>query len=208
MTKILAIDLAYSGDTGWCLWVNGQPKLVGTFNCKTSIPASIERDIGVLACLRDCLMSLVASIHPDYIAYEYTDWHRNLLIKGRPIRNFGVQYKIERQAQWSLGMSNAVILLTLNSLNFPIEKVLKIGANEAKHEFGVNAFSAESASLKEETAKYIAQEFPQRFSYYKHDTGYLRDNITDENLSDDISDAIMIARVADGRIRQNELAMV
>ena len=203
MTKILALDLAYSGPSGVCVW-DGEPIEVSTFDCRSKVKASLEKDWEVSTCLASNIANLVIDHTPDWVAYEYTDWHRALSARNK---NWKIQYKIERQAQWSLGMANAIIIMALATIQYPRERVLKIGANEAKREFGVTASNSESATLKEEVAKLIAQQYPDKFAYYNHKNGFLKSIGTDESLPSDVSDAIMIAQVAHGRIMQSELAM-
>jgi hypothetical protein len=94
---------------------------------------------------------------------------------------------------------NAIMISAIrNTTGFPIENVLKIGANEAKREFG--------SMTKKGVAELIAAEYP-RFRLFEHKTGFLFDEVLEQKVEADVSDAICIAIVASRRIRRDELAM-
>lgn len=197
---ILAFDLAYNGPTGWTVW---SPRLddpvlaYGDFqpDSPSSKLTGGQRDMTILIDLSAKIGAVIRSHPTMWLAYEYTDWHRNLNARGK---NWKAEYAIERKAQWSLGMSVAALLLTAHSCRVYIEKIIDIGANEAKREFG--------AARKDAAARLFADEYP-RFTFVDDSKeGYLFDTTEQRMVSDHISDAFVIAKVAASRVRMGELA--
>lgn len=192
--RLLAIDLAWSGPSGWVL-VNfdlEDPILDYDEICiSCNSKKGIERDQTTTILLYKEIRSLLNRQRAFYekIVFEYTDWHRS--ISGK---NAKKEYAIERRAQRTLGM--AVSVITLAAWYFLKESYLMpLGANEARREFG--------ATRKDSAAHLWTEQYP-RFEFREHKTGFLFDRKLKQNVSDHISDAFVLAAVADNRLRLEE----
>lgn len=198
MTRILAFDLAYSGDTGWVVWDDEKDYPViasGTIKPKGKTDYKKVRSLYMI--LSDMIYQWRNTTSPtvDAVTYEQTDWHRN--IGGE---NSKVEYAKERRAQWSLGMANAIILVAM-SMNIPEEICIPIGAMEAKREFGAKK------GLKKAVAELLSQEFPNNLGFNREsEKDWLIDLSTGNSIPDHVSDAMAIASVVAKRIRLNGLS--
>lgn len=210
--RILAFDLSFNGPTGWVLWDNELDDPIvtyGEFQAKASNRLENHvRDLRLLVQISKEILELSFAFYFDFIAYERTDWHRNVNLKslqskarkrGKSLQEvLNVEFAIERNAMWSLGMARAAILLTANEIAFLEEEhVYEIGAMEAKREFG--------AGTKKAAAELFAIDHP-RFRYSNMlDNGFLFDELKKQEVSDHISDAFIIASVVAARLRKAEM---
>lgn len=199
---ILAIDLVWSGSTGWCLWSEEKEQVMeyGEFSVKRSSKGTkTQKDIGAIIQLSDFIQNLVriSDVYDETltVVYEYTDWHR----AGRT----KTEYAIERVAQRRLGMAEATLLSNLINLEFPKDRIIGIGANEAKREFGVGV--GERSYSKKKLAELFSLEF-LRFKFLNDGTSkFLLDTQTGEELSNDISDSFILGYVASKRLHKQRM---
>lgn len=191
--RVLAFDLAWTGKTGWAIWDDGTG-----IQTLAEIPlypfvsygefAPKGKAIDEIAVSLHNLISKVAQKLPpnNVIAIEKTDWHRNL--HGISGRKLAEQYAIERQAQRCLGRAESVAAMAIQPGTWgSITKIVFIGANEAKREFG--------ATKKGAVARLIAEEYPDRFRHQNKKTSFLFDIGLNHDVSHNESDAMMIAQV-------------
>jgi hypothetical protein len=201
--RILAIDLAWSGPSGWVFWdLEGTDPVLeyGEFQVQSK-KAGIEHDQEITWFLYQELWTLIGHLEiiylqqPGVIAYEYTDWHRSLK-KGKE----GQEYAIERRAQRTLGMAVAVISMVVFSINRyhtpSTQELMPLGANEARREFG--------ATRKDSAAHLFAEEYP-RFEFMEHETGFLFDKQLERMVSNHVSDAFVLAAVAARRLKAAQM---
>lgn len=196
--RLLAVDLAWSGPSGWVDWNSDfdDPVLAyGEFRV-SSKASGIEHDQEVAWLLYERLTGfLQKACLPEYriygIVYEYTDWHRSLNFSNK--KEALKDYAIERRAQKTLGMAVAILAIAATQFG---HSLIPLGANEARKEFG--------ATRKDAAARLFAEEYP-RFVFEEHKTGFLRDTELDQLVSDHVSDAFVLAAVADRRLRRDEL---
>lgn len=213
--RILAFDLAWNGPTGYVLYDDdkGNPfrpfvdygELKMTAKGKKESKVSYARETA--ACLFGNIGTLIdrynyatlkySTKSELYVVYEYTDWHRPLSRSG----NWKKDYAIERRAQWSLGMATATFLLSTSSTTaeVPAERLIGIGANEAKKEFG--------AQKKSAVRRILASDYPERFEFEDDGSkeGLLYDKALDQQVSDHVSDAMALAIVVKNRLYMPEL---
>ncbi len=188
--KILAIDLAWIGDTGWVLWNWERGWLLehGTITIR-DVPLKERkdkayRDLNIARQLNHQLHRLIfPGLGLDLIIYEYSDWQRNLGASSE----WKKEYAIERKAQRTLGMAEATFLLAYRTATMDREvPLLALGAREAKHSFG--------AIRKKACAELLAQEYPDQFRFERQaKNGWLW--YGEELLASHISDAIVLAKV-------------
>ncbi len=202
MTKLLSLDLAYSGDTGWVVWDDELPYPVrdyGSFHPKGK--TDYQKVLSLYQALSEMIYMWrnVGEVKVDYVTYEQTDWHRQLLTSTRrPVKDFEIEYKKERLNQWSLGMAHAVMTMAATT-NIPEKLLIPIGAMEAKHEFG--------SATKKGVAELLANEYPNNLRFYnEREKDFLYDIVNKCDIEDHVSDAMAIASVVAKRIRQNELS--
>jgi len=195
MLPILAFDLSWSGPTGWVLYdddalpVHRPLVKYGEFE-----PGRTNTDIVLFECILDAINECVLPGKSVIAVAEITDWHRNL--KGLKGKQFDIQYKIERQAQFTLGSAKASFNLACNISPVVVRAVL-IGANEAKREFG--------AMRKDACASLLVEEYPGRFERHDKKNSFLYDKLFKCDISDHISDAMVIASVVAKREHQASL---
>ncbi len=191
--RILAIDLAYSGLTGWAVKddsviVPGQFTAYGQFSIgKGDIVYKITS-------LGERLSRLLyndgrdSKWEPTIVAFEITDWHRTL--RGSSDK---VGYSIERKAQRCLGRAEAAMILAstqfMDGNGGYITKLIPIGANEAKREF-----LGGSGGSKIACARALSQEYP-RFEFRDNKSYPLYDLSLKKKISNNVSDAFVIADV-------------
>lgn len=162
---------------------------------KTGGPASDEP--AYIAHIADQIWSNVLSLAEEYgvgtIAYEYTDWHRNILSGKKSYSQRRKEYKIERSTQRTLG--RAEVLMAMIGVKHGY-KVIGFGANEVKSGLDVKS--------KSHAAMVAASAYQDIFKYKENKGKYLEVIATGEMLSHHISDAISIAMYAGNEIRLEE----
>lgn len=198
MTSILALDLSYVGDTGWVIWdteLNHPVVDWGVWTIKGK-GKKMEAEINIIPQIYDNMVNLVTYFDPDIIAYEYTDWHRNISPNDPDWKR---QYSIERNAQKTLSLARSALICALHSIK-RLNRCIAIGANEAKREFG--------ALRKKAAAELFSDEF-SRFRFIRENTdkdpGFLWDEYMGKLVPHHVSDAFVIAYVVARRARLKEL---
>lgn len=212
--KLLAVDLAWDGPSGWVLWESGYAdpiRAYGEFKPKVSSKETgANRDLALCEGIFHAVDGLIRSHKPETLAYEYTDWHQKLSGK----QNWNQIYARERNVQNALGMAKASLLLAIT--NTRIEyiclgddwgvKPVAIGARECKQEFvGSSVLSKENVAWTFKDT--YNQEFVERFTHVedsKKDV-YIYDGPKDKPISHHISDAFVIAYVIARREHQRKL---
>lgn len=195
---ILAIDLAWSGKSGWVLFYSEMPDPVteyGEFKPKIHKEwKGTMRDFRISKHISDAVSTLLRQFEVDYVVYEITDWHKDL----KRSRRFSVDYKIERQTQRTLGKASVSLLNGVGLAGLPMNKVVAMGANEAKQAFG--------AQKKRAAAELFASEYPSRFdTIYDDDEYFIYDTKEDKKISNHISDAFVLAAVAARELHKQEM---
>ena len=130
------------------------------------------------------------------VVFEYTDWHRSLNTRDK---NWRVEYSIERNAQWSLGMATGSLLtLLIHKIGVLPEHIVGIGAREAKQEFG--------AVRKDAVCRILAAEYPDRFTFTdEFKDSYLFDKLLEQPVPHHCSDAMVVAEVVHRRVKFGEM---
>lgn len=192
--RILALDLAWVGPSGWVVWDTEASFPIEDYG--QIQPRDIEtdhyplREHTIATSLRNLLSGLIVRHEPDYIAYERSDWYQDL----RKASNYAVAYARERTNQRTLYSSQTVLMLAIAEAGWDITNVYDLGVSEARKEFGVGN--------KKAAAERISDEFP-RFEFRREaKKKLLRDTETGKLLDDHISDAIVIASVQAARLRR------
>jgi hypothetical protein len=203
--KILAIDLAWTGPSGWVLWdgarlhSKGWPDPIikyGEFKVtpKRGLTGAGRRtDIGRQ--IQTAVRAVLRENPADLLVYEETDWHQGL--SGQ--RDWKQKYAQERQVQRSLAAAEMALLLATAEMSVP---AASLGASEAAKEYGV---VSRKVQKKEMTAMLLANSLGYRLAFEKHKTGYVLDKLDGSKLSHHITDAMMLAEVMYNRIRVEEM---
>jgi len=183
--RLLALDLALDGYTGWTVWDSELDNPVVEYGqLRPSVPSNLKGQVKVQHLVSNlyCKLSELLLRFPDVlVVYEYTDWHRGL--------EKGDDYAIERMAQRNLGRAEAVLILAAAGLE---RELYPIGAVEAKREFG--------AMKKSSVARLLADEY-HRFVFESEGDKkwWLRDTQLNQKLASHISDSMAIAKVVGRR---------
>jgi hypothetical protein len=200
---ILAIDLAWTGKSGWVLW---DPSLsdpianYGEFAIKqpksSKDSPKTTRDLFIINQIIDFIEGMVNLWHPDWLVYEFSDWHRSFNPSKRH-EQIKKEFAIERHAQRTLGQSEATLLTTLIFVGYDQGRIMGLGANEAKNAFG--------AKKKKAAAELFATDFHRFIFHNDRDDNFLTDTLLNIDISDHISDSFILAKVAADRINFQEL---
>jgi hypothetical protein len=225
--KILAIDLAWSGKTGWVLWGRsyGRGEMAAVEEDGTLAPYSESKSrvaLGPFAeatspvydygefqinkkSVRDRVFGIYNQIRQLIIEHEsnsglviaYEQTDWHQSLSGRDYKK---KYAQERRVQRCLGRAEAALLLATgpdHQFLFGTVEPYAIGAREAKQEFG--------AMRKDAVARLLAGEYPNKFEF-RDDLGkdaFLWDLKLQQPISHHISDAMVIASVVWRRL-ENE----
>ena len=185
MNYVLAVDLAWSGVSGWCLWNEEDaynPLLTwGEFSPKGG------RNVGETADMLYVFFGhLFDEIYQSYgnlaIVYETTDWFQPL--PGWHDDDDRQRYARERVAQRSLGQAEAIFCLAYHHSHMTPPPT-RLGVAEARRKFG--------AKDKTDVLRVLLMEYPQIFT--KPERGWLRHIPTGMLISDHVTDAIVLAKV-------------
>lgn len=203
--KILAIDLSWTGPSGWVLWdgalrhPKGWPDPIVKYGQFKVTPKSrlsgAHRRTNIGLQIKTNVQDVLRANRADLLVYEETDWHQGLA--GN--RNWKKDYARERQVQRSLAAAEMALLLAAHELSTP---VAALGANEAAKEYGL---VSRSVDKKESTAMLLVNSLGHRLAFERHSTGYVVDRYDDTKLSHHITDAMMLAEVMYNRIRVEEM---
>jgi len=184
--RLLGLDLAWTGTTGWVVWEDDRPIAWGDFKPPYKKLPHAQRIAFYSHKLHLATLNLIRDHQPDFLVYEKTDWHRG---PGR------VNQAIERRNRAALARAETIVILTADQEGV---SVMPLGANEAKAEFG--------AKRKDAIARLIVEEYPCLFEFSTDgDSCYLVYRETGERLSHHISDAMALVKVAAARLRQEAL---
>jgi hypothetical protein len=201
--RILAIDLAWDGPSGWVLWNHGSFDPIdryGEFGVSVSstLKGAKKKTEHVFQVFQTVSFLIENTLYPDVVCYEYTDWHQNLQGKD----NWKKVYAQERNVQAALSKAEAALLLACKLKGVT---AVDIGARECKQEFvGSGVLSKENVAWTFKDT--YNQEFRDRFSLVQGDkAGFLQDDYSDKLVSHHISDAFVIAYVVARRLHQEKL---
>lgn len=196
--KLLAFDLSYTGPSGWVLWdTQADDPVVDYGEIEPKVNGSGDKEVQVIFDLNRQINGLLKKFMTAHlltnVAYEFTDWHRTLA--GLHKTKLLSEYAIERNAQRTLGRAEAALIIAcMNQQIIPY----RIGANEAKKEFG--------AMRKDACAHLFAEEYPRfRFIDTAGDDAkyYLVDTKLMKQVSHHISDSFVIGSVVGRRLELN-----
>ena len=185
MNHVLAVDLAWTGVSGWCLWNeedSHNPLLTwGEFSPKGGRNIGETADI-LYTLFRHLLDEIYQSYGEVAIVYEGTDWFQPL--PGWHDDDDRQRYARERVAQKSLGQAEAIFCFACYHSRMTPQPT-RLGVAEARRKFG--------AKDKEDVVRVLLMEYPQIFA--KPGRGWLRHKSSQLLLSDHIADAIVLAKV-------------
>ena len=184
MNHVLAVDLAWTGVSGWCLWNeedSHNPLLTwGEFSPKGGRNIGETADI-LYTLFRHLLDEIYQSYGEVAIVYEGTDWFQPL--PSWHDDDDRQRYARERVAQKSLGQAEAILCLAC--LHSHMSPPARLGVAEARRKFG--------AKNKEDVVRVLLMEYPQIFT--KPGRGWLRHKSSQLLLSEHVTDAIVLAKV-------------
>lgn len=186
---LLAIDLAWR-TSGYCFYEYESMTIIEYGSLHSSMSSRLESDSpqGILSrgkSIIDKAGTLLKAVEPEYVAYEFPDWHHGH--KGR-----------DRTAFQALGRAELALLLALEKNNFPSDRVIKAGTVYIKRGYG--------AMKKRAVAELIALDFPGRFAVDKTtDKGGLFDKTTGKIVTFDESDSMSIAFVVGQELHLKKL---
>lgn len=207
--RLLAIDLAWDGPSGYVYWKTDSLDPVGHYGeIVTKVPNKLkgaERIMEMVGQIYDKTLNLMGQ-NLDIVTYEVTDWHQSLGGK----KNWKQVYAQERVVQAALARAEAALVLACRQAGI---HPISIGARECKQEFvGSGVLSKENVAWT--FMNTYNQEFRTRFELVQNmeadaqaEAGgcYLHDNFTNQYVSHHISDAFVIAYVVSRREHQRKL---
>lgn len=180
MKTVLAIDLAWTGPSGWVQWNewNSSSPLVclGEFQpIQKDVSKIADEHYGRWLSVLDLLFYAGTKMPASFdVVYEYSDW-------SQPV---GQQYGREKTVQHALGAAEAVFCLAC------IHKGVtphRLGVTEARHDFG--------AKNKDEVRTLLTLEYQGIFELDKTRGGWLVYVPGSAKISKHVADAIVLAKV-------------
>ena len=193
MSKILAVDLAEKGPSGWVVWdTEAEPPLLdyGQYQPTAKPPGLVAHQL--YEHFKALTLDLLA-IH-DYdlvIVYEITDWFQKL---DNDDPKFHIKYKRERQTQASLGRAESAFCLAV--IHAYSKVPLRVGVNRVRKELG--------ARTKDDVIAYLALAFDW-LDICKDSLLLRKLQNTWEPLSHHIADAMALGLVQSNWLRLNHL---
>ncbi len=220
--NILAIDLAWSGKTGWVLWgeglkkntplaMNAEGKYIPLDQSKSEdLAGFLGHNISPIiaygefqvhkkavedrvAGIYEKVFDLIHKLNDTPFTLAYERTDWHQALEGA---NYKQKYAQERRVQRCLGRAEACLLLA--AVHSGVD-TYAIGAREAKQEFG--------AMRKDAVAQLLANEYPTQLEF-RYDVGKnasLWDLQEQRCISHHVSDAMAIASVVSRRLRVTEL---
>jgi Holliday junction resolvasome RuvABC endonuclease subunit len=211
MTRLLAIDLAWDGPSGWVLWSGNALDPVDRYGeFAVTVSSKIkgaQKAMESAFQIFQTVSYLIENTQVDAVVYEFTDWHQNL--QGK--ENWKKIYAQERVVQAALSRAETALLLACKMNNTP---PVSIGARECKQEF-VGSGRLDKENVAWTFKDTYNQEYRTRFELVQNmevdaqaEAGkdcYLSDMAENKYISHHISDAFVIAYVVARRLHKEAL---
>lgn len=198
--RILAIDLSWNGDSGWCLHNREEADPIinyGEFKIKTRSGEDYATISYIADQITSTLLSKFRQLKPELAVAEQTDWHQNLVLRSKmseeAIRSAKSLYKRERIVQRRLGWAEMCFVQACHAAGIDGDF---IGAVEAKREYGATGRNQKKVAAELFSHGNLRFRFLQEAAA---DGPFLHDTATGKKVSSHISDAFVLAEVVAAR---------